>query len=284
MTTWPSCPDALAARGWRLADKATADDQGLWFATGADAAVDYPEDSHELLAAVEDQSEWFGERNRLIAAALGRDGLPARMVEVGSGNGFVAAHLRALGVDALAVEPGGGGARASNARGVPTVCGLFEQLEFPAGSLECVGVFDVIEHLERPGELLAEAHRVLVPGGRIAVSVPALPSLWSETDVLAGHYRRYRFKTLDTELRAAGFKPLTRAYAFASLVPPIGLLRALPHRLGRKSDSGELSETATRQVAGYGGLGRRVSRAAFAAERRLRLPFGSSIIGVFAKS
>ena len=272
--------------GWNLEDNATLGDDGVWRTAGAEADVDYPDDSHELLAAVEDHSEWFRERNRLIAAALERDGLPTHMVEVGSGNGFVATHLRGLGVDVLAVEPGRGGAAVSSGRGVPTVCGLFEELELPSESLASVGVFDVLEHLERPRELLAEVKRVLAPGGRLAVTVPAMPALWSRADVLAGHHRRYTRATLAKEV--VGFTPVTIDYAFLSMVPAIGLLRTLPHRVGVGAGDDGGSAAATRQVAGYGSLGRRLSRVAFRVDdhvrRRRALPFGSSLIAVFAKN
>lgn len=53
-------------------------------------------------------------------------------------------------------------------------------------------MFDVLEHIADSGPPSDEIPRVLVPGGRLAVTVPAMPLLWSQTDALAGHYRRYR--------------------------------------------------------------------------------------------
>jgi len=40
------------------------------------------------------------------------------------------------------------------------------------GSIDFVASFETLEHVEKPGEVLAEFYRVLSPGGRIIVSVP----------------------------------------------------------------------------------------------------------------
>src|SRR5579884_4130658 len=45
-------------------------------------------------------------------------------------------------------------------------------LPFPDGSLDLVLVVDVLEHVDDPRHLLAEAARVLSPGGRLLAFVP----------------------------------------------------------------------------------------------------------------
>lgn len=50
---------------------------------------------------------------------------------------------------------------------------------------------DVLEHVERDDTALAELLRVTKPGGALILNVPAMPSLWSEWDVVLGHFRRY---------------------------------------------------------------------------------------------
>jgi SAM-dependent methyltransferase len=277
------------AAGWRVEDVASAASDGVWVTVGAGTPVDYPETGHAQLAAIEDVSAWFAERNRLIAAALARtDGLPRELLEVGSGNGFVAASLRERGVEAAAVEPARAAAAVSAGRGVPTLCGTLEDLRLPSGTLPALGVFDVLEHVADPRPLLAEIRRVLAPGGRLAVTVPAMPALWSDSDVLAGHHRRYRRAQLIDDLHDAGFEARECRYAFAALVVPVALLRALPARLGRHRPRERQDDAGTRQVAGYGSAGRIAARAAFAAERRLRgrvdLPVGTSLLGIFERS
>jgi SAM-dependent methyltransferase len=74
----------------------------------------------------------------------------------------------------------------------------------------------VLEHTEAPEKVLAEAHRVLRPGGRILVSVPfAFPVHGAPHD-----YRRWTLGGLAAELARAGFAPVelcSIGSAFATL-------------------------------------------------------------------
>jgi len=47
-----------------------------------------------------------------------------------------------------------------------------DALPFDNNSFDCVTIIDVLEHVLNPIALLGEARRVLVPGGRLIVSVP----------------------------------------------------------------------------------------------------------------
>ncbi len=44
--------------------------------------------------------------------------------------------------------------------------------DIPDNSVDCVISFETLEHVENPGALLAEFHRILTPGGRLISSVP----------------------------------------------------------------------------------------------------------------
>jgi SAM-dependent methyltransferase len=50
--------------------------------------------------------------------------------------------------------------------------GIGESLPFPADSFDLVTMYDVMEHVLRPREVLAECFRVLRPGGQLAVVFP----------------------------------------------------------------------------------------------------------------
>src|SRR5688572_27912385 len=49
--------------------------------------------------------------------------------------------------------------------------------ELPDGSFDLVTAWQVVEHLRRPREVLAELARLLAPGGVLAVAVPHLGAL-----------------------------------------------------------------------------------------------------------
>jgi SAM-dependent methyltransferase len=75
-------------------------------------------------------------------------------------------------------------------------------LPFADASFDLIVAFEVIEHLEKPEELLAEARRLLAPGGQFVVSTPN-KLYYAETRELSGpnpfHVRELEFG----EFRAA---------------------------------------------------------------------------------
>lgn len=61
---------------------------------------------------------------------------------------------------------------------------------------EAIALLDVLEHIEDDVAILQKLDRLLKPGGKLIVKVPALNSLYGEMDRAIGHYRRYNQKTL----------------------------------------------------------------------------------------
>lgn len=58
--------------------------------------------------------------------------------------------------------------------GHPDVFGDGQRLPFASGSFDSVVLLDVLEHLPAPSDAMAEAHRVLKPGGVLVMQVPFL--------------------------------------------------------------------------------------------------------------
>src|SRR4029453_16280302 len=78
-----------------------------------------------------------------------------------------------------------------------------------------------------PVPALEEAGRVLAPGGRLVVNVPAHAWLWSQADVPLGPPRRYTRKSLTRDPAAAGFRPVVLTHVFSWLVPFVWVQRRL---------------------------------------------------------
>lgn len=209
------------------------DERGVWLDPRG-AAVSYPHDGSDACFAVEDASWWFAHRNAVLLAALRpRLAPPASLLDIGGGNGFVAAALAAAGYAVTLVEPSPAGVRNAQARGLERLV----QAEYAAGlfrpgSFDAAGAFDVVEHVEDDVGFLRAARAALRPGGLLAVTVPALPSLFSADDEEGGHFRRYTRRSLGSALEAAGFAVEAQTYFMAALVPPVFLLRRLPSLLG----------------------------------------------------
>jgi len=187
------------------------------------------------------------------------------------------------------VEPGEVGVRNALRRGVsPVIQATLETAQFAAGVLPAVGLFDVLEHVRDDGAFLATVHRVLRPGGRLYLTVPALQWLWSEADAGCGHFRRYRRSQLVAQLEQAGFDVDYSTYFFSQLVVPVFLGRAVPSRLRGLAPKRTLQQRAVREHHPHSPWVRALLRGARAFEcaqirARRRLPWGSSCL-VVAKS
>ncbi len=273
---------------WRPEDHAFLVD-GVWVPHKADKSdVSYPDQFRTRMADLEETSLWFRSRNLLIETILQTYTDTASLLEVGAGNGVVAAHLQKKGISVIAVEPGLAGAAACASRNLEVVFGgTLEEFCLPTESVHAVGLFDVIEHLDTPRELLMEAHRLLKGGGTCILTVPAYKFLWSQADVHAGHFQRYRRHSLNRLLDECGFERKFSSYCFLGAVVPLFALRTLPFLLGRRLDDTEFTISLERELAGQGRLTRQLGWLLARIEARwmkmATIPMGTSIVGVYQK-
>ncbi|MBF4767396.1 class I SAM-dependent methyltransferase [Nocardioides agariphilus] len=224
---------------------------------------------------------WYVARERLLgeffAPFAGRTGL---MLDVGSADGpsvsWVDGGVRrfAVDIDPRGIAPGSG------------VLADIAELPFRADAFDVVGAFDVIEHCDEEDAVLTELRRVLRPGGRLLVSVPAYTWAWTDHDVHNDHRRRYTRGRLCDGLETAGYEVLRSSYAFASIFPIFAANR-LAMRLAervRPRTAGvqdvvtvpRLPPAAERTLVG-------LSRADGWLLRRTDVPFGSSVFAAALK-
>jgi SAM-dependent methyltransferase len=112
---------------------------------------------------------------RLLAAAGVTSG--TRLLDVASGPGYVAAAASDLGATAVGVDFSSEMVRLASDRypGIRFQEGDAEALSYGDASFDAVTINFGVLHLERPDAALSEARRVLVPGGRCALTVWAKP-------------------------------------------------------------------------------------------------------------
>jgi SAM-dependent methyltransferase len=275
--------ERLALLGWR-ADELSTTDAGVYVAAQS-LAVDYPTAGLTALGLHGGSGYWFDHRADAVIDALTAATEARAIWDVGAGTGAMSLRLASAGFDVVSVEPLIEGATAIKELGGQAVfCSSLQALRLPDDSLRLVGLFDVIEHLGEPSDLLHEVRRVLEPGGMAVVTVPALQSLWSTEDEVAGHHRRYTRKGLDAAMESLGFRTLRSEYLFASLVFPALALRAIPYRLGRRRAAEAVHRTTAKQLAPsttVDSTARRILRVESAVSRRVHLPVGLSVIGLY---
>lgn len=281
--------EKLNAASWSLENHAAFVD-GVWVPhESSTRRVSYPDGFRMRLADLEEASLWFRSRNVLIRAVLERFTDCSSLMDVGAGNGSVSAYLQQHGIDSVALEPGIPGATHCASRGVQVVIAShLEDLALPGGSVQTIGLFDVIEHLEDPNIFISEVHRVLNVGGTCLITVPAFQSLWSQADEHAGHFRRYTRRSLDAAMSTCGFESLFSSYCFAAALPLLFALRTVPYRRGRRLNDSQLEKSLERELAGHSRLARWVGAATTRLEaswmRLAPVPFGTSIIAAYRKN
>jgi 2-polyprenyl-3-methyl-5-hydroxy-6-metoxy-1,4-benzoquinol methylase len=133
-------------------------------------------------------------------------------------------------------------------------------------SLVCV---NVLEHIEDDAATLGAFERILVPGGHLALLVPAHRWLYGSYDKLDGHFRRYSHAQLGALMRSAGFTVLTSRHF--NMVGALGWW--IQYRLLRRTIHGE----------GQFGLMNRLVPLVRPIERLLPPPFGLSLVAVGRK-
>lgn len=105
---------------------------------------------------------------------------------------------------------------------------------------------NVLEHIENDRAVVSELYRVLRPGGRLFVYVPAFDMLYTVMDAKVGHHRRYRMKGMTQLMRSAGFRIEKWAYADA-----LGFFATLAYKILDKRSDGTLNRTAVRVYDRY---------------------------------
>ncbi|MBM7865829.1 methyltransferase domain-containing protein [Heliobacterium gestii] len=113
-----------------------------------------------------------------------------RILDIGCGSGRTMAELGDLG-HIEGVEPCRPAVEQGRRRGFFVHQGSAERLPFVDETFDALLLLDVLEHLDDDGAALAEAFRVLRPGGLLLLTVPAHPWLFSRHDSALGHRRRY---------------------------------------------------------------------------------------------
>src|SRR5581483_10155196 len=116
-----------------------------------------------------------------------------RLLDVATGPGHVAGAAAARGARATGVDFAPVMVEAARER-YPAVAfqeGEADALPFPDASFDAVTIAYGLLHFERPEQALAEAHRVLQPGGRVAFTVWATPDAAVGFELILRAVERY---------------------------------------------------------------------------------------------
>jgi SAM-dependent methyltransferase len=242
------------------------------------------------LVAVEDRHFWFRARNRIISL-LARQAVTEfaagyRVLEVGCGDGNVLRFLEKACPDGVVAGMDYFREGLAYARGrcsCPLVQGDLRLPPF-GKTFHLIGMFDVLEHLPDDRQVLRDLWRILDAQGRLMLTVPAGPALWSAFDEASGHCRRYRKEELEQKLRECGYIVEYLTPYMAGIYPLVWLSR----RFGKRSGPGEMARAVERDLRVIpllnGMLSVVLSQEIRWIRRRRRLPIGTSLLALARKA
>lgn len=187
------------------------------------------------LARLEDANFWFRARNQLILWAL-KAYFPnfSSLLEIGCGTGYVlsgiskqfpratlhGSEIFIAGLNFAAARLPSINLMQMDARNIPFV-----------DEFDVIGAFDVLEHIEDDGLVLAQVHAALKPHGFMLLTVPQHTWLWSPVDEQACHVRRYTALDLHQKIESAEFKILRSTSFVTTLLPAMMVSRFLQKKV-----------------------------------------------------
>jgi SAM-dependent methyltransferase len=240
--------------------------------------------TYEILYRTEEDHWWHAARRRIVMDWIeqrypGRSDLS--ILDAGCGTGLMLQEMEHLG-HTEGVDIANEALAFCRQRGLENIRKAdVLQLPFAADSFDIVTGLDIVEHLDDDTAALREWSRVLKPGGRVFLFVPAHDWLWSLQDDVSHHRRRYTSKTLRQTVRSAGLTVERQSYVSAFLLPVIYLGRQWLKVVRRFR---ELNTENNLHPAWSNGILRGIFEAEIPVLRRMDLPVGASIMCVARKA
>ncbi|MGI8820791.1 MAG: class I SAM-dependent methyltransferase [Chthoniobacterales bacterium] len=239
----------------------------------------------ETMRSVEDELWWYRALRRHVLQLLAPCSPQFDLLDAGCGSGGMLAQIRArfpkaaltgLDYSERALE-----LTAERQLDVALTAGSTDRIPLPDNSFEVVLSLDVIvaRGVDVP-EALREMQRVLRPGGRLMLNVPAFDFLRGSHDVAVGNALRYTRRQLAQLLGQTGYTISHMTYWNMSLMPAVAAARWRSR--GRAAQQAVRSDLAPLWPP-LNAVLTALASGELALSRAIPLPFGTSLFAVAQK-
>ena len=192
----------------------------------------------EKYHVIEEWNWWFMARRKTLMGLLKNTDKKAKILDIGCAGGPLLSDLKNLGFENVSgIDFSAEAVAKCKQRGLQAYEMDAHNLQFEANNFDVLIASDSLEHLENDKEALKSWHKVLKPGGRLIVFVPAYMFLWSEHDAVNHHFRRYTKSNLKQKLKEGGFTVTKSGYWNFSIFFPTTVFRLLQRLKNKISPS-----------------------------------------------
>lgn len=151
---------------------------------------------------------WNVARREIIFKLLQSLDKDCKILEIGCSGGFLINLLHEQGFsNAWGIDLSENAIDLCKRRSIDKVSVMDgRKISFSAEEFDILVASDILEHIQDDISALIEWNRIIKPGGKLIVFVPAFNFLCSEHDIKACHHRRYSQSRLIEILRKANFE------------------------------------------------------------------------------
>jgi len=240
--------------------------------------------TYQILYDTEATHWWLAARRNIVLDWIRqryRDRDDLDVLDAGCGTGLMLQQLSHLG-SVSGVDISDEALQFCRRRGLVNVQNAdVLELPFASNQFDVVTALDVLEHLDDDVAALCEFSRVLKPGGRLFIFVPAHRWLWSLQDDVSHHKRRYVSGTLRDAVLRSGLEIERQTYVSTFLLPVIYAGRQwLKLRMRFRNDYDTENDL---HPEWSNGILRRIFEFEIPILRRVDMPFGASLLCVARK-
>lgn len=240
-------------------------------------------ESFSHLANLEEGNFWFNSRNKLIIYLIKSFHISCqKFLEIGCGTGYIlkAIHTQFPKINLFGSELFTQGLEFAAQRLPDATFMQMDARTIPfENEFDCIGLFDVLEHIDKDKLVLLNIHKALKNQGFLFITVPQHEWLWSPIDDMACHVRRYEIKDLSQKLEEVGFKMVFSSSFLFFLLPAMFISRQIQ---SNKKNASTNSEFEIPRFLNFI-FGKILNFEVFLIQKGFRFPIGGSRVVVAQK-